>query len=64
MTLVFTANDVKNDVSLCKLDVNVTERRSLVASVSLDKRRDSLKEKRKTFYFIASSTSKVKCDKS
>ena len=46
MTLVFTADDLKNDVTLCKLDVNVkTERQSLVASASLNLSRNSLKKK-------------------
>ena len=49
MTLVFTIDDVKNDVSLCKLDVNV-KNRTAVLNFSSEK-----------FYFIASTTSKIKC---
>ena len=43
--LVFTAVTSENDVTLCKLDVNVKyERRSLVASTSLNLSRNSLTE--------------------
>ena len=46
MTLVFTSDDVKSDVTLCKLDVNVKNRMAmLVALASLNLNRTSLKEK-------------------
>ena len=51
----------KNDVSLCKLDINVKNRTDLVVSASLNLSRNSL---RKKFYFIACSTLKIKCGKS
>ena len=55
MTLVFTAVTSKNDVTLCKVDVNVnTGRRSLVESTSLNMNRNSSKEKMllySMFYF-------------
>ena len=46
MTLVYTANDLKkNDLSLCKLDINIgTKQQLLVASAALNLRRNSLKE--------------------
>ena len=58
----FTADDVMktdiNDVSLCKLDVNVKNRtESLVALASLNLRRNSLKEN-----VLLCTTSKIKCD--
>ena len=47
----------KNDGSLCKLDISVKNRTVLlVVSASLNLSRN--------FYFIASSTLKIKCDKS
>ena len=50
-----------NDVTLCKLDVNVKpERQSSVAAASLNLSRNSLKKK---CYFIAKSSLKIKCDK-
>ena len=63
VTLVFTAVTSKNDVTLCNLNVNITlisrtERRSIVASTSLNLSRNSLMEK---CYFIASSSLKIKC---
>ena len=42
--LIFTADDVKNDDTLCKLDVNV-KNQTTVASASLNLSRNSLKEK-------------------
>ena len=46
VTLVFTAVTSENDVTLCKLNVDLrTERRSLVASTSLNLSRNSLTEK-------------------
>ena len=55
MTLVFTSVTSENDVTLCKLDVNIrTERRSVVASTSLNLSRNPLKEKvlfHSKFYF-------------
>ena len=46
MTLRFTDDDVKNDVTLYKLDVNRKEPkwRSLEASVSLNLSKNSLKD--------------------
>ena len=40
----FTDDDIKTDVSLCNLDVNVTERWSLIAPASLNLGLNSLKE--------------------
>ena len=37
MTLVFTAIDVKNDISLCNLDANVKNRMAVTGSVSFFK---------------------------
>ena len=55
VTLVFTAVTSKNDVTLCKLDVNFMNRMAaLVASTSLNFSRNSLKEKvllNSKFYF-------------
>ena len=63
MTLVFKAVMSENDVTLCKLGVNVkNERGSLVPSTSLNLSRNSLKEKK--CLFIASPTLKIKCGKS
>ena len=46
MTLVFTSDDVKNHVTLGKLDVNVKNRMAmLVALASLNLNRNALKEK-------------------
>ena len=55
--LVFTAVTSKNDVTLCKLDVNVKNRTAVDDSVNLFKL-----EKRKMCYFTLSSTLKIKCD--
>ena len=61
MTLVFTAVTSKNDVTLCKLDVNVKNRTAVAGGVDLFKFEwNSLKEK---CYFLASSTLKIKCTK-
>ena len=35
--LVFTADDIKNAISLCKLDVNIKNRMAVVGSVSFFK---------------------------
>ena len=55
MTLVFTAVTSKNDITLCKLDVNVENRRqSLVALTSFKLSKNPLKEKvlfHTKFYF-------------
>ena len=59
VTLDFTAVTSKNDVTLCKLDVNAKNR--MVASTSLNLSRNSLMEK---CYYIASSSLKIKCGKS
>ena len=62
MTLVFTAVTSKNDVTLCKLDVNVKNRTAVAGSVvSLNLSRNSSTEKS---YFIASSFLKMKCGNS
>ena len=48
VTLVFTAITSKNDVTLCKLDINIKNRTAVagtVASTSVNLRRNSLKEK-------------------
>ena len=53
MTLVFTAVTSENDVTLCKLDVNI-KNRTAVTSTSLNLSRNPLKEKvlfHSTFYF-------------
>ena len=60
--LIFTAITSKNDVTLCKLDVNIKNRTSVAGSVDFFKlSRNSSTEK---FYFIASSSLKIKCGKS
>ena len=63
MTLVFTAVTSKNDVTLCKLDVNVKNRKAITGNIDFFKllSRNPLTEK---FYFIASSSLKIKCGKS
>ena len=62
VTLVFTANNVKNDVILCKIDVNVKNRMPVAGSVGFFKlSRNSSKEK---CYFITSFILKIKCGKS
>ena len=38
MSLVFAADDFKNDVTLCKLDVNVKNRMAVAGSVGFFKR--------------------------
>ena len=62
MTLIFTTVTSKNDVTLCKLDVNVKNRTAVAGSV------DFIKLDQKLFnekcYFIASSSLKIKCGKS
>ena len=65
MTLIFAADDAmkteKNDVSLCKVDVNIkrTEQRLLAVSASLNLHRNTFKETLYSkFYF------KIKCGKS
>ena len=50
-----TADYVKNDVSLCKLDVNVKNQMTVAASVGF------FKLQRKKRYFLASSSLKIKC---
>ena len=63
VTLVLQPISSKNDVTLCKLDVNVKiERRLLVASASFKLSRNSFKERKVLLY--ASSTLKVKHGKS
>ena len=42
VTLVFTGDDVKNDVSVCKLDVNVKNRTAVAASVGFFKLKKKL----------------------
>ena len=60
MTLVCTAVTSKNDITLCKLDVNIKNQTAVVGSVNFLSR-NSLTEK---CYFIASSSLKIKCGKS
>ena len=58
VTLVLTADDItktKNDVSVCKLDVDVKNQSAVVRNISC---RNSLKEK--VFVIIASSALKIK----
>ena len=51
MTLVFNAITSKNDVTLCKLDVNVKNRTAVAGSIGffLNLSRNSLKDK--VFYY-------------
>ena len=62
MTLVFTAVTSKNDVTLCKLEVNVKNRTAVTGSIDFIKLEKKLF--RKKCYFIASSSLKIKCGKS
>ena len=63
MTLVFTAVTSKNDVTLCKSDVNVKNRKAVADSVDLFKLQWKLFNGKKC-YFITSSSLKIKCAKS
>ena len=58
----FTADDVKNDVSLYKVDVNAKSRTAVAGSVGFFKLEEKLFKGKS--YFIASSTLKIKCCKS
>ena len=60
---VFTAVTSKNDVTLCKLDVNVKNRTAVAGSVDFFETEVETLQRKKC-YFIASSTLKIKCGES
>ena len=59
----FYSRYVKNDVTLCKLDVNVKNRTAVAGNVNFFKLEYKLFSAKKCF-FIANSSLKIKCGRS